>query len=280
MTISGGALPGRPVPATTILAWFARRLRDLLDLAAPWRCPLCGQRLARGPRCRGCRLPRRTGGIRQLRQDRDGPYLLLAGGRFRGRLRRLVHACKYRGDPAAARIAAWQAELALPRDLRWEAIVPVPAHPLRRRERGFDPVLELARAIGRRRGIPVRRWLRRTRYTPLLAGRGRMERSALLRGALAARAASGSLLVVDDVATSGASFRACRRALLDAGASGVDLLVVALTPRPGILAGRPTPGPRPRPLSARGRCASLRHLATAPGRCGPRAEVRTCSAKS
>jgi len=214
----------------SLLSLLTRRGEEILDLLAPQRCPLCGRRLERGPRCRPCRLPRRRRVVRQLRADRAGAYLVFGGGPFRGRLRRLVHAFKYRDDAAALRLAARQALLALPPGAAWDAVVPVPAHALRRRERGFDAIGRLARAVGRARGLEVRPLLRRTRPTPTLSGRGRRERRLLLLGAIASGAAAGRLLVVDDVTTSGASFEACRRALLGAGAESADLLVVGVTP--------------------------------------------------
>jgi predicted amidophosphoribosyltransferase len=167
----------------------------------------------------------------------------------------MVHALKYRQDPAALLLLARQTGLALPADLRWDALVPVPAHATRARERGWEPVVELARLLARSQRIRFEPALRRVRYTEPLAGRSRWERRRIVASAFRARRVSGDLLVLDDVGTTGATFLGCRRALLAAGARSVDLLVAALTPPPPL---RPQPGT----LCAQGRYATLRAIVT------------------
>ena len=93
-----------PIAPLILRGWH-----ELLDWVAPLLCPLCGERLAAGA-CRACRLPDSALGRRQLRVDRRGPFLLLAGGPYEGALRRLVQAYKYRNDPGAAsgaRLERW-----------------------------------------------------------------------------------------------------------------------------------------------------------------------------
>jgi predicted amidophosphoribosyltransferase len=204
-------------------------LGAILDLVAPLRCPVCAGELADGG-CAACGLPLPERVVRQIRGDEHGPFLVLAGARFEGPVRRMVHALKYRRDPAALRLLARQTALSLPAELRWDAIVPVPAHAVRARERGWEPVREIARAVARARGLAFTPALRRVRYTEPLAGRNRWERRRVVAGAFRARPVNGDILVLDDVGTTGATFRACRRALLAAGARSVDLLVAALTP--------------------------------------------------
>jgi len=193
--------------------------------------------------------------VRQLRRDGEGVYLVLAGARFEGAVRELIHALKYRQDPAALRLLARQTDLALPADLHWDALVPVPAHATRARERGWEPVVELARRVARAHGMRCEPALRRMRYTESLAGHDRWERRRIVASAFRARRVSGDLLVVDDVGTTGATFLGCRRALLAAGARSVDLLVAALTPPPSL---RLRPGALCRPC----RYATLRAIVT------------------
>ncbi|MCK4303097.1 MAG: ComF family protein [Candidatus Eisenbacteria sp.] len=209
---------------------LASTLQVLLDLLAPLRCPLCGFKLVGHKSCPECELPGAGLILRQLRSDGRGEYLVLAGGSFEGRLRHLVHAFKYRQDPAALRILVAQTACALPRGLAWDAIVAVPAHRVRVRERGWEAVEQLARGISATSGIPMRGGLRRVRYTAPLTGHGVVGRRKLLRGSIRAAPVTGSLLLVDDVLTTGATFRTCRRSLLAAGARSVDLLVAARTP--------------------------------------------------
>jgi predicted amidophosphoribosyltransferase len=203
-----------------------------LDLLAPWVCPLCGGALARADACPDCGLPSAGTVSRTLQEDRLGPYLVLAGGALAGDLRRLVHAFKYRQDPVALALLAAQTARAIPpRMSGWDTLVPVPAHPVRRRERGWDAADGFARRLAPLLGLPVVRPLRRVRYCEPLTGHGRLARRGLLEGTLAARGAWGRVLLVDDVFTTGATFRTCRCMLLAAGASSVDLLAGARTPR-------------------------------------------------
>jgi ComF family protein len=119
-----------------------------------------------------------------------------------------------------------------------DLIVPVPAHPLRRRERGYDQAELIARELGRqalpgRRRPRVARLLRRSAGEPPQSGRGRSARrrgpARSLRPAwLAQRRARGRRIVlVDDVVTTGASLRAAGRLLQRLGA--VDVCAVAVT---------------------------------------------------
>jgi len=205
----------------------------VLDLLAPLICPLCGQRLARADACPACGLPGGAPVSRRLQEDDLGPYLVMAGGPLAGDLRRLVHAFKYRQDPVALALLAAQAHGAIPPGVSgWDALVPVPAHPVRRRERGWDAADGFARRLAPLLGLPVVRPLRRVRYSEPLTGHGRLARRRLVAGTLAACHAWGRLLLIDDVVTTGTTFRACRRALLAAGAASVDLLAGARTPRP------------------------------------------------
>ncbi len=212
----------------------------VLELLAPACCPVCGRGSGGPAACRTCRLPSRRLVVRQLRCDAHGPYLVLSGGLFRGPLRRMIHAYKYREDPFAEHLLLRQLAHAAGSNLGWGALVPVPTHPVRIRERGFAAVERLATGLGGRLGLPVDPLLVRARYTRPLTGRQARERRSILAGALTARPAHGALLVIDDVATTGTTLHWARRRLLEAGAEAVDLLTLAWTPPPEPGVGRPT----------------------------------------
>jgi ComF family protein len=114
---------------------------------------------------------------------------------------------------------------------KWSALVPVPLYPLKMRERGFNQAGELARALGRRKGIPVLEALNRVRSTSIQARLRRSERLRNQRGAFACKKGFDGkgmrLLIIDDVFTTGATVDACARALVKAGAEEVHALTVA-----------------------------------------------------
>jgi predicted amidophosphoribosyltransferase len=181
----------------------------------------------------------------------------VAAGRYDGRLRDIVHAWKYEQrrslvDPLSALVR----EAA--RDLRAssDAVVPVPLHRSRRRERGFNQALDLAQRLE----LPVLPALRRVRPTApqfelTAAGRRRNVHGAftlapLPIGAALATVRTGQrrsvalsraarfrlmrdlidgrrLLLVDDVCTTGATLAACARVLKEAGAATVAAVTAA-----------------------------------------------------
>ena len=108
-----------------------------------------------------------------------------------------------------------------------DLVVPVPLHRRRRRARGFNQAEELARHLGPR-CQPV---LRRTRATPSQTDLPAADRHANVRNAFALRrradVAGLTVLLVDDVSTTGATLQACARALRLAGAREVRALTAA-----------------------------------------------------
>ena len=124
---------------------------------------------------------------------------------------------------------------ALPRDERFDAVVPVPLHWRQRWQRGFNQSELLARGIARRRGVPVIAALRRVRHTATQTGLSNTSRRRNVAGAFEVRhrrpVAGKRILLVDDVMTTGSTVAACAAALRRAGALRVVVLTVARADR-------------------------------------------------
>jgi ComF family protein len=164
-------------------------------------------------------------------------------GEYEGTLREIVHALKYDGRRSIApRLSALMALHGVDVLAGADAIVPVPLHPRRERMRGFNQADDLARGLG----LPVVRLLRRVKSTQPQVDLPAAERHRNVRDAFAMarprlwspQASVTDLIVVlvDDVATTGATLEMCACVLKEAGVAEVRALTaarVASEPRPG-----------------------------------------------
>jgi ComF family protein len=160
---------------------------------------------------------------------------------YEGPLARAIRGLKFSGWHALApHLAAAMAEVC---DLRGEVVTWVPLSPRRKRRRGFDQAELLARAAASRLEVRPVGLLRRRRDTAAQARRSGPDRRRALRGVFEPTGpAPPSVLLVDDVMTTGATAVACAEALRRAGARRVGLLVAARTlngPVPARCLGRP-----------------------------------------
>lgn len=216
-----------------------------LSPLAPPACVSCGEDAAGSePLCGRCRraLPWLGGG----RTTIGDSLPLWAPVAHEGPARALVAALKFRGavglaETLAAQIVAtappgWLESRGGARSPAREpppVLVPVPLHRARRRRRGFNQAERIAVAIGARTGLGVAEPLRRTGPPERQVGRGGAERRGSIRGSVAIR--NGALvprtaLLVDDVATTGATLAACATALRAGGAARLAAIAYARTP--------------------------------------------------
>lgn len=153
-------------------------------------------------------------------------------GVYEGGLRQLIHLLKYGGIESLARPLAARLATLLPEAGPVDLIVPAPLHWRRRWKRGFNQSELVARELSRLTGVPLEaRGLRRRRDTGSQTGLTRRQRRLNVQGALVAgrRAALAgkSIVLVDDVITTGATVGACAQALKRAGAARVVVLALA-----------------------------------------------------
>jgi ComF family protein len=154
---------------------------------------------------------------------------------FDGVLRQAVHRFKYErlsslAEPFGDMLAAYWLAAQLVAD--W--LIPVPLHPSRERDRGYNQSDLLARQLGQRVGVPVSsRGLRRTRATAVQMTLNAAERRQNVAGAFECvepRVQAKRVVIIDDVGTTGATLDACAQAVLQAGAAAVMGLTLARTP--------------------------------------------------
>lgn len=206
-------------------------VQEVLRVLLPRRCPGCDGQLGRAAglcaRCRADLRPRLE--THSSLWPRPEPHLVTLGA-YRGVTRRAIRALKFGGarDLAGA-LGAALAE-GVPAAWNVASVIPVPLHPGRERERGFNQSALLAGAVAASLGVPSVPALRRTRATAQQARLHAHERTANLAGAFQADARhlpTGPVLLLDDVLTTGSTLLACRDALRSVGVPQVYFAVVA-----------------------------------------------------
>ena len=205
-------------------------------------CPTCRTAVKpiRPPYCPRCGLPEPSGdGAGYL----CGPCLKerwqfevhRSSGLYEGALKEAIHTFKYGGVFPLVRVFGdlLQPTLqTLSQDYPVDVMIPVPLHIRRLRERGFNQALLLVKELNRRIGIPYEeRALKKIKDTPVQIALKKRERRKNLKGVFQAKDTETlkgkSVVLVDDVYTTGATVNECSRALLKAGAERVAVLTVA-----------------------------------------------------
>ena len=218
----------------------------ILDLLFPLRCLGCGSEgkllcaeccrslpRIKQPFCQGCGTPLRGGSLCPSCLNHP---LVIDGIRsvflFGGIVRQAVHEFKYRHIKAmSAPLGQLMADFLRTYPLPGDVLMPVPLHPRRIRERGYNQAAMLAKEIGRLRDLPVAETtLVRQRDTVTQAqAASAAERRSNVRDAFTCRQQlhNERVLLIDDVCTTGATLDACAAALKTAGAGPVWGFTVA-----------------------------------------------------
>ena len=229
-------------------------------LVVPRECPICEayseNDTSSAPFCLDCRaelidaagqicsrcamtvgpFARRDGGCGECRGRSLGFDAAVALAPYQGPVRELCLKLKHLHN---SWMAPWMADVLLEArpELREQTrnalVAPIPLHWWRHWQRGYNQAEELSMGLARRLGLSLVNPLRRVISTGKLAGLGRTERAKLLRNAFAVRKTSARVLegrtvvLVDDILTTGATCGAAARALKRAGAKRVIAVVIA-----------------------------------------------------
>jgi len=221
---------------------------DFISLIYPHFCEGCLGPLVKGEDilCTACLsdLPRTN-----MHLDADNPLALKFRGRIpmlgaavflrfrkRGKVQRMLHALKYKNRPEVGYKLGlvYGSELANEGFVTpFDMILAVPLHPSRLRSRGYNQSDEWARGLSATAGIPfVTGVLKRVRNTRTQTTRTRLRRWENVRDVFevtdADSVAGRRVLLVDDVATTGATLESCGRSLLEAGCAGVGVVCIAM----------------------------------------------------
>ena len=206
-------------------AFCAACLQQIITIPEP-ACPICGHAVDLPSGCVNCLTCRPT--FVRAR----------ALGAYEGILQTAIHHFKYHDRPQMAgplgkALAQYARDHASElHDLRFDALLPMPMHPVRQRLRGYNQSERLTQVVSKELSLPqLTSCLVRIHPTRPQVGLARDARRGNLRGAFAVRSpeivAGKILLLIDDVATTGSSLNLCAEALKAAGAKAVYALTLA-----------------------------------------------------
>lgn len=213
----------RSVPLVVFGFAVERCLELIGDLLSPPTCPACREPLgARSIFCPDCARQ-----VIPLPAWNAGVFSAVEWG---GPVKEAIVRLKYGREISVGRPLGHLLRAAVSgTSIGVDAVAPVPLHPRRLAERGFNQCTLLARAVSRQLAVPLETGrLRRVVSTAPQAGKSGVERRASLAGAFVAAGVRGRVIaLVDDVVTTGATLSAAARALEDAGARDVVRIALA-----------------------------------------------------
>lgn len=224
-------------------------ISDFLTLIFPEFCQACERTLVAGEDlvCTHCRLKLPYTNV-HLQPPELNPLAIRFYGKLpikhvlaylyfnrAGRTQRLLHALKYRGVQEVGELLGnWYGHTLRETGYAcsFELIIPVPLHPRKRRQRGFNQSDSFAKGLASALDLPWNNQiLQRTRFTSSQTHKSRPERwenvADVFRVIDGIMVQNKKLLLVDDVITTGATLEACGLTLLQAGCAEVNVCTIA-----------------------------------------------------
>ena len=208
-------------------------LSNLFDLAVPQSCVVCRRRIDNWV-CDRCKLLFRPG---HRWEDHESAQIhqFAAVWRYEAGIRLAFEQWKFHALPGlgdrmirSGFSDEWLAEV-VPSDIG--AIVPIPPHSFHRRQRGFDPVAQIADYLSSNRSLPIWRGLIRLRRSRPQVTSDQSERRENVKNAFGVKGqVPDVVLLVDDVTTTGATLNEAATTLRNHGASKVAAIVLAAVP--------------------------------------------------
>lgn len=222
-------------------------IKDFLDLIFPRNCDLCGTTLfdEEVSLCSVCTglLPVTSYHLRPFDNDLTDKIKgltevnrVMAYLRFtkKGNSQKLLHQLKYRNNhQLAVQLGRLYGQLLREKDYlgKWQYIVAVPLHPAKQKRRGYNQSEEFAKGLAEELKISVVNALSRKVFTETQTMKSRLERMDNVDDVFGyndiVNLQDRSVLLVDDVMTTGATLCACSNVLLANGAKNVDLVTIA-----------------------------------------------------
>ncbi len=232
---------GQPVYRLYRLIWLG------LDWIYPPECGGCGKpyarwckdcqagtRLVSGPVCERCGVSLRSPGVCSVCLNSPPAYTAIRSWAvYTGAIRKAIHKLKYQGDISLGQaLATPMIELLHQLDWSIDMVTPVPGSLARKKMRGYNQASLLALPIALSCRVQYRPGaLTKIRDIPSQVGLSMKARHKNVQAVFQARnkdlVAGKSILVIDDIVTSGATMKACAQALLDQGAGQVYGLTLA-----------------------------------------------------
>ncbi|WP_339754397.1 ComF family protein [Algoriphagus aquimarinus] len=222
-------------------------VKDFLDLVFPRNCLLCGRSLYdhENNLCTICKgtLPITSYHLRPIDNDLCDKvkglstvgmvmaYLKFTKG---GNSQKLLHQLKYRNKPQLAKeLGSMYGKILNDTgfDKSWDMIVPVPLHPLKQSRRGYNQSEQFGLGLSQSLSVKLENALIRGKFTETQTQKSRLQRmdnmDEVFQISPYASISDKSILLVDDVMTTGATLCACANVLLANGAKNVDLVTIA-----------------------------------------------------